>query len=488
MKKQTIIYNAHLMTMDENLGTIPHAAILIQGDTIQKITSDIEELAGFTAATRIDAKGAIVMPGMVDTHRHNWLSLIRDISGNESLPQFLLNTFYEYGAIFTAEDIETAIEFGALNAINAGTTTIFDVVDCINTPDHATATISSLKKSGIRAIFGYGMQAYNFKPQGFANHEARLKNAAMISQQSFNTNADELVKMGMLLTDMGTIEFAKTATEITLACEHQMTYASHTGAATTSIMLRGLRELNDHGLLRAGHIFAHCNGLNEEEWALIAKTGGKVSTTPSSELLMGMGFLPVDACIRHQIPFAVGIDYTGVTRDDLFNQLQIALLSQRMWDSHRFHQKDTLPFGLPLKIEDVLRWGTINGADVLGMKETIGSLTPGKKADLIMIKQQAMIPSCHHESSVLFQTTADQVDSVMINGIFRKQDGQLVDVDLAAIKAKANAAFERLQTRAVDFKIKTPEEVGKMFKFAERNASHNFAQAYDNGFLATLLK
>lgn len=479
-----VIYNGYVITMDEQLGQIPNGAVLIKNSVIVAVANSIAELPEHPSTTEmIDAQGGIVMPGMIDTHRHNWLSLVRGISANESLPEFLMNTFYAYGAVFTAEDMRAAILAGAVEAINAGTTTIFDVVDCINTPEHATAAIESLKESGIRAVFGYGMQAYDFKPAGFSNYQERLKTAELLNRSAFSGADDELVQMGMLLTDMGTVAFDQTAEEIRMARNSGITYASHTGAATTSNLLRGLRELNDHELLLPGHIYAHCNALNDQEWALIAKTGGKVSTTPSSELLMGMGFLPIDACLRHEIPFSFGIDYTGVTNDDLFTQLQLGMKFQRVMDSHRVHETATMPFKLNLDVHDVLAWGIRGGADTLGMEQKIGSLTPGKQADIIIVSQRkAMTPSAFPVGSVVLQTTASDVDTVLIAGQIRKRHGELVGFNVEAIRNNAQAAFQRLQLAAMNFTHKTPAEIAAFFGFAERQAAVNFAQAYDNGY------
>lgn len=475
-----VITNGYIISMDDSLGDLSSGAILIENDIIAAVTATGEELRGVEAEV-IDAQGGIILPGLVDAHRHDWLGVLRGLSADESLPEFLANTFYAYGAIFSAEDMHAAVLAGILEALDAGTTSIFEVNDCVNTPDHARAAVDAMRVAGIRGVYGYGMQAYNYAPRSFIDHKDRLKDAAELRKAEF-FGADDLLRMGMLMTDFGTVPFNTTASEIRLARDLDLVRASHTAAASTSILLKGLRELNDHGLLLPGHLHAHSNALTEQDWKIIADTGGKIVTTPSSELQMGMGGLPIRSSLTHGITPAFGTDLVGVASGSLFQQMDIGLQWQRSVDNSAVHKTDTMPFSIDLSARDALYWGTRGGAQALGLDDTVGSLTPGKKADCIILSQKrAFTPSRYPVGTVVQQTSAADVDTVILNGEIRKRHGKLIGYDLDAVRANAMRAFERLNAASTQFTAYTPEEIAAWFRKAERAASVNFADAYRDG-------
>lgn len=479
--QRIILTGGHIITMDKNIGDLPEGAILIEGDRIVAVAASQEELDGSDAEI-IDAGGGIILPGLVDAHRHNWLGLLQGISADESLPEFLANTFYTYGSILTAEDMYAAILAGNLEALNAGTTTIFEVCDCVNTPEHARAALDAMRTAGLRGVFGYGMQAYDYHPRGFTEHKDRLEDAESLRKSAFSGEGD-MLRMGMLMSDFGTVPFSVTASEIRLARDMDIVRTSHTAAASTSILLKGLRELNDHGLLLPGHLHAHSNGLTEVEWAIIAETGGKVVTTPSSELQMGMGFLPLRPSLEHGITPALGTDIVGVTSGALFSQMDLGLQFQRCMDGHAVHKTGTMPFSVDLSVRDALLWGTLGGAQALGLDDQVGSLTPGKKADCIILSHnQAFTPSRNPVGTAVLQTTAADVDTVIINGSVRKRNGRLLGYDTSSIRQQAMQAFERLEEASRTFTVKTPEQTGAWFRDAERMASVYFADAYSHSF------
>lgn len=480
-KNKKIIRGGTIITMDDATGDIINGAILIEGNRISAISADIQAFDHHTDAQVIDAQGAIVTPGMIDAHRHNWMALFRGVSAEESLPAFLINTFHAFGAMMTADNMYAAVLNGNINALNAGTTTVYEVNDCVNSPEHAANAVAAMKDSGIRGVYGYGMQVYDFKPAGFASMDARRDCAREISETLFR-DQDRLTP-GMLISDPGTVPFAESAKQIRLADDLGLKHASHTGAAKTSVLLRGLRELDDHGLLLPGHIHAHSNGLTGEDWKLIAKSGGHVASTPSSELQMGMGFLPYQPCAEYGIPFALGTDFTGVTTDDLFTQMNMALQIERALANDKVHQRDTMPFEITPTVREALHWATLGAAQVLGMENEIGSLVAGKKADIIIIRHRdGFVAPVHAAGSVVQMTHAGDVDTVLADGVIRKQNGVLTGFDLPEVTRLSRNALTELETRIRDRKILNAQEVEAFFRLAERMASFHFAQAYSDEF------
>ncbi|AHH20972.1 amidohydrolase family protein [Nocardia nova SH22a] len=475
--EKTVIAGGHIITMDPEFGDLPEGAVLVEGDRIIAIARSADEFAGVDARV-VDARGGYILPGMIDSHRHTWMALLRGISADQSLMQFLATTFYGIGSVVQPEDAAAASTVGALEALDAGVTTIFDCHDCVNSPDHARADVEALRATGIRSVYAYGMQQYDYRPPAFDGHAARLADASALRGSHFASD-DDMSRMAMLYSDFGTVSFEETAAEIRRVRELGIVGASHTGAATSSILLRGLRELDDRELLLPGHLHIHCPALNHQEWQLIADTGGKVTIAPETEMQMGMGHPPFRAALDHGLAPGISTDIVCVGSGDLFSQMRLGLQFQRCLDHDRVHATGTMPTTVDLGVRDALTWATHNSAAAIGLADEIGSLTVGKKADVIVVRPRMdLVRSSYPAGSVVLQSTAADVDTVMVNGVIRKQDGVLVGVDRNTVRTEANAALDRLEKAAAMLPKYSDAEIYGWFSQAERTASANFAQAY----------
>ncbi|WP_445116083.1 amidohydrolase family protein [Acinetobacter sp. WZC-1] len=477
MTTRTLITGAYLISMDQARSDIENGAVLIEDELIAAVgkATDFEHI---TDVQIIDARGNILMPGVIDSHRHTWMALLRAHSADMSLPEFLSQTFYGIGSIMEPEDIATATLVGALEAIDAGVTTIMDCCDCVNTLEHACRAVDSLIQSGIRGIYAYGFQSYDYKPCHFHAHSQRLDAARTLYEKYFSGQPSSLIQPGFLLSDFGTIPVDQTAREIRLARELGALIASHTGAAQNTILLKGLQELDDHGLLTPGHLHIHCTALTHPEWEILARTGAKVSIAPETEMQMGMGRPPFRACLDHGIQPGISTDIVCVGSGDLFSQMRLGLQFQRCMDHEATAENGLIPATIGLSVRNALEWATQGSAEALGLEKQIGSLTPGKKADLIILSHKALVRSCHPTGSAVLQTTAADVDSVMINGVFKKRHGKLLDIDLDEVRSQATQALDRIQQRARQLPAYSAEAVTQWFATAEHAARINFAQAY----------
>lgn len=472
-----VLAGGHVITMDAEHGELPNGAVLVENDRILAVARSAEEFASVDAE-RIDTTGGVVLPGMIDSHRHTWMSLLRGISADQSLMQFLASTFYGIGSIIEPDDASAASTVGALEALDAGVTTILDCHDCVNTIDHARADIEALRATGIRSVYAYGMQEYDYRPRGFSAHGERLDAAATIRSEYFSAD-DSLSRMGMLYSDFGTVTFAETAAEIAKSRELGILGASHTGAATGSILLRGLHELHHRGLLLPGHLHIHCPALDDREWRLLADTGAHVTIAPETEMQMGMGHPPFRAALDHGLAPGISTDIVCVGSGDLFSQMRLGLQFQRALDHTHSHASGTMPATVELSVHDALTWATRNSAAAVGLGNRIGSIAVGKQADLIVVKPRMdLVRSSYPAGSVVLQSTAADVDTVMVDGRIRKRDGRLVGQDLAAVRTRANAALDRIEKAAVTLTAHTDTEISGWFQQAERTAAVNFAQAY----------
>ncbi|MEU2085779.1 amidohydrolase family protein [Streptomyces albus] len=472
-----LLTGGHVITMDDELGDMPQGAVLIEGDRIAAVSPSAQTFAGVDAE-RLDVSGATVLPGLIDSHRHTWLSLLRGASADQSLVEFLATTFHGIGSILRAEELGTAATVGALDALDCGTTTILDCCDCVDSPAHADAGIEALRATGIRFVYAYGMQAYDVRPPAFTGHADRLADARRVRAEHFPGDSG-LGRMAMLYGDFGLSPFADTAAEIRTARDLGILGASHTGAATGSVLLRGLRELHHHRLLLPGHLHIHCPALDADEWRLIAETGGKVTIAPETEMQMAMGHPPVRAALDHGLAPALSTDIVCVGTGDLFAQMRLALQFQRCMDHDVAHRAGTMPVTVGLGVRDALRWATRNSAEALGLGTRIGSLTPGKQADVIVVAPHTeLVRSSHRAGSAVLQTAAADVRTVLVDGVYRKRDGRLVGQDLAAVRNRANTALDRIEEAARALPRPGHAELRDWFAQAERQASVHFAQAY----------
>ncbi|WP_280450748.1 amidohydrolase family protein, partial [Nocardia cyriacigeorgica] len=442
-----VISGGTVITMDPALGDIADGAVLIENDEIVQVASTSDAFESVDAR-RIDATDAIVVPGMIDSHRHTWLALLRGISGDQALLEFIANTFYGIGSIMRADDMGVATLVGALEALDAGVTSIFDCSDCVNSPEHADANVEGLRTAGLRSVYAYGMQRYDVEPPAFGSHGERLRDAARLRSEYFSA-ADDMYQMGMLYSDFGTIPFGDTAAEIRQARELDIHGASHTGAAAGSVLLRGLRELDDHGLLLPGHLHVHCNGLDEQEWKLLGDSGAHVVTSPETELQMGMGLLPIRPAMRHGIAPGVGTDSIICGSGDLFGQMRLALQHQRAMDCLPIHAEGRSPLAIDLRVRDALTWATTNGAAIMGLGSKIGSLTPGKKADVIIVRPRwNVVRSSFPAATVVLQSAAAAVETLEVKRVIRKENRHQVGPHHPSQRANAKSALDKKERAA----------------------------------------
>ena len=466
-----------MATMDDSIGEFDRGAVLVEDGVITAV-GRADEISAPDAEV-IDTSGGVVTPGFIDTHRHTSLSLFRGIAADHSLMRFLPNCYLRWLPAVDVEDIHTASLVGALEAIDSGVTTIIDCVEAPTSRLHAEANLQALKDTGIRAFFCYGMGdgQYEESPKGLPGWEARF---AHLGDMYRFQNDHHLVRVGLQLSHPGLVPFDKTEREIRFAQEHRMLCCSHTAPFMNTNLHNGVKELADHGLLLPGHVHIHCTSLSHHEMGLLAASGGKVSIATETEMQMGMGIPPIRACIEHGIKPTLSIDTSSVVGPDYLAQMRLALQLQRFLDNDAVHENRKAPVKIDLGVRDVLTWATSNGADAVGMADRIGTLTPGKRADLTFISSKRFLSASPFPlGAAILHSNATDVDTVMIDGVIRKRNGQLVGHDLDSIRAKANAGLQRSMAKVSNY---LPEMTGdKLDKFlldAQRLTRVNLAGAY----------
>lgn len=448
MPRDTLFINARLLT----LSTVPPAPdlqqVLIKDGRIAAIGRDL----GVTADVQtIDAQGGIVMPGMIDTHRHVWQSLLRAQLGDGSLYDYMAQLRYGFAPHFSAEDAELGNYTGALDALNSGVTTVVDHSHVIATPDHADALLSGLESTGIRAVFCYGLS--DVADAGFPIDASRA-----FSSTWRHRDAERLRKQ-RLSTEEGRIRFGIGASEFLFAPLHytatEVALARQLGAhcfsvhAANGAFARGTRYVTRmlaKGLVDERTLFVHGNVLTHRDLARMKDLGAKLAVTPESEMQMGMGTPNWPLAKEVGVACGFGVDIVSGGSGDLFTQMRLALAAGRMAANDRLGARGIMPGTLALTAEDALRAVTIEAARVAGLENDVGSIEVGKRADLIMLRSTGahLVPIVDPVKTVVMQAGVADIDLVMVEGRVVKRDGQLVGVDQSALASKMHRAAERI--------------------------------------------
>jgi cytosine/adenosine deaminase-related metal-dependent hydrolase len=438
---RTLIRGGYVITMDDARGDLPVGDVLIEGQSIAAIAPSVD----VSDARLIDARGAVVMPGLVDTHRHTWQTQMRGICADWTLNDYFVGMRLMISPAYAAEDVYLGNYLGALEAIQSGVTTLLDFSHCNNTPEHADAAVAGLEDAGVRALHCYGFFASARDSAAFPTHEARLADFERVARS--HGSADALVTIGAALTEVATIPWAGTAAEIDVTRRLGARMVLHTGCQWGSVVTMGIKEMHAHRLLGPDQVHVHCNTLDDLEWKMLAGAGAKVSISPETELNMGMGHPVVGKCREHGIRPTLSCDIISLNSGDLFTQMRLALATARCSGNDTFNRAGAMPQVLTITAREALRWATLYGAEACGLDAKIGSLRPGKQADIVVIggpDSMAFRPRVEPVGNVVFQTTARDVRDVIIAGRLVKENGTLVGVDLPRVLDRAEDSAARI--------------------------------------------
>jgi cytosine/adenosine deaminase-related metal-dependent hydrolase len=420
--------------MDEAIGAVPRCDILIADGRIVEIGPALSA----PHAEVIDASHAVVIPGFVDTHRHTWQSLVRGLCPDATLGQYLQTIKFNVGTFYRAEDVLVANRLGALEALNAGITTLVDWSHISNTPEHADAAIQGLLDSGIRAVYAHGY------PQGeewFGGSLLRHPSDVRRIRAEYFSSEDQLLTLGLAVRQPSVVGEGVARDDWQLARD--------LGARIT-VHVRGRHEgahdvelLAGLGLLGPDATHVHCTGLTDRELQMIADSGGTASISPTIEMQMGHGVPVTGRLLEHGIRPTLSVDVQTSAPGDMFTQMRTAYFTERMLERH-----DGEPYAPTLSIRDVLAFATIDGAAACGLADKIGSLTPGKDADIVLISTDTinMVPMNDPWAAVVTCGETGNVDTVLVRGKVVKRAGRLVDVDLPALTRAAESSRDHILT------------------------------------------
>lgn len=434
-----LIQGGVVLSVDPEIGDLPSGDVLIEDGRITAVAPGIEA----AGAEVIDARGMIVMPGLIDTHRHLWQGALRQIAADWTLTEYLMRMLGGFGPVFRPEDVRDGNFLGCLEALDAGITTVFDWSHIMNTPEHADAAIDALNASGMRAVFGHGTPSTDLAAW-YVSSELRHPDDVRRVAAEYFSSADQLLTLALSIRGPELATIATTAGDIALARDLGIRSSMHIGAGTMGRQ-HGVTQLSDRGLLGDDLIFVHCNMCSDGELKLIAASGGNVSVSPRVEMAMGHGYPATGRLLDAGVRPSLSIDVVSAVGGSLFGEMRGMLETERGRRNQAYLERGEDAPPLTLTTRDAVEFATIEGARTLGLQDRIGSLTPGKQADIIMldIAGPGLGLLSHLSAAVTVSDTAN-VDTVLVNGEIRKRNGKLTGADLALARARAEASRDYL--------------------------------------------
>ena len=439
-----LIKGAIVLTMDEEIGDFNPGDVLVEGDSISRIATSIDPPED---AIIIDGSHKIVMPGMVNAHMHTWQTSLRGLVSNLTLPEYFSMMHAGLATCFEPHDVYISTLAGALGQINAGTTTLGDWCHNNPTPAHTDAALSGLLQSGIRAVFLHGSPKPDPKPG--APHYSEIPHPRSEIERLvpiFNADPKNLVSVGMAILGphYSTLEVARA--DLKLAHEYNLIVSCHQ-AGKEAKTPGGWDVLEQEGLVNSCLNIVHGNDLTDEQVERFTHAGVTFTITPEAELTQGHGWPVTGRVIAAGGSPSYGIDIESSNSADMFTVARIALACQRGQDNARSRAKgEGIPESHKIRTRDALKWITLNGAKALGLDHCIGSLSPGKRADLVVLNCSAwnMWPVHDPYSTVIMQSNSGNVEDVIIAGQFKKRGGQLICSDADRIKLDLAASGRRI--------------------------------------------
>ena len=480
--RRYVIRGGSVMSMDPRVGDFAEADVLVQGKTILAIGSNLP--AG--TADVIDARGRIVMPGFIDTHHHQFETALRSFladgvlindgsgspSGSTTYFEFILNKF---APVYRPQDVYINELFGALSQLDDGVTTVHDVSQIHHTPQHSDAAIQALFDSGRRSAFGY-FEGARTNPPNYAYPQ----DAFRINKRWFSSS-DQLVSMIMGgEVYLGPQIYQKSWT---IGRELGLQIAAHI------LSPFGIRPILDQlaqgqggvgpngqppGKLKVGpdNLFIHMTGMSDQGWQAVHDAGAQVSIAFPIEMNMRHGMPPILKMQSLGMEPSLSVDVECTMTADFFTQMRVCMNLQRTLVNQMILDQGLPPnpvdWGLPpgaagnpwptpaagipapLTTRDVLRYATMNGAKALRLDGKIGSLKPGKEADIIILDATKLnvAPLNQVPGAVVSLMDRTNVETVIVAGKVRKWKGQLLDVDLNRLRQQIEASRDYLFSAA----------------------------------------
>lgn len=424
-----------VITMDDAHTVHQTGDVLVIGTDIAAVGPDLDVPDG---TAEVDASGGILMPGMIDTHRHMWQTAMRGYGADWTLTQYFVWNYLEHGRKFRPQDYYAGNLLSAVEAIDSGVTTSVDWSHGLATIEHADAAVDALEEVPGRFVFAYGNihaapWEWSHSPEFRDFVERRMTRDEMLGfQLAFDVTGDPA------FPERAAFEAAR---ELDVAVT---THAGVWGATNDN----GIKLMHDHEFMTPRTIYVHAATLSDDSYQRIAATGGHASVSAESEASCGQGYPSSWALRQHDIPISLSVDTSVWWSADPFSAMRATLSTDRTREHALAHARGDTVTHIGLRAENVVEYATRGGARALGLDHLVGSIEPRKRADLVLIKNDqspAMVPILHPYGHVVFQAQRGDVHSVLVNGKVVKYEGQLTGTALPKARQAVEETVEFLQ-------------------------------------------
>ncbi|MEU3794030.1 amidohydrolase family protein [Streptomyces fructofermentans] len=425
-----------VLPVDSARSVLTDTDVLVVDDRIAAVGPRLDVPEG---TAEIDASGGIVMPGMIDTHRHMWQTAMRGYGADWTLTQYFVWYYLEHGKRFRPEDVYAGNLLAAVEALDAGVTTVVDWSHGLQTVDHADAAVDALQ-----AVPGRFVLAYGNIQQSPAEWTGSPEFRDFVSRR---VTGDDMLGLQLAFDVTGDPAFPeKPAFEA--ARELGVAVTTHAGVwgATDDA---GIRLMHEHGFMTPETVYVHASTLSADSYHRIAATGGSVSVSTESEQSAGQGYPTTWALRSHGIPVSLSMDTSVWWSGDLFSAMRTTLGADRAREHLEAHTKGETVTHSALRADQVVEWATLGGAKALGRGSDLGSIEAGRKADLVLIKNDhspVSFPVLNPYGHVAFQAQRGDVHTVVVDGRVVKHEHRLIDVDLAAVRRTVEQTVEHLRS------------------------------------------
>ncbi|MCU1760786.1 amidohydrolase family protein [Pseudomonas sp. 14P_8.1_Bac3] len=407
-----------VVTMDDTLGNFANGDVLIRGTEIVAVGTELSA----EGAEVVDAKGMIVIPGLVDTHRHAWEGQLRRINPNSpTLEDYCNATHFSFAKYYRPQDMYVGNMLTALGCINAGITTIIDNSHNARSGAHSDAAIDALQDAGIRAVHAPGAPlSGEWESANWPGDLRRLKG-------KYTTESDSLVTLAMM-SQIDREQWA-VARELGLNIVTEFFGAG---------MASELGALQEEGLLGPDNIFNHCTCMPDQGWSILRHAGVKVNVCPRSDAHYGLedGVFAWQKAVDHGMNPGLSVDNESSYSGDMFTEMRVAFYLQRA-AAHSARFQGNQPAPDLVSARQLLKAATVDGAACAGLEAKIGSITPGKQADIVLIRTDnlSIYPSNNALGTVVHAAERGDIDTVIIAGRIRKQGGVVLGVNRQQLEA-----------------------------------------------------
>ena len=426
-RQPILLRGGTIVSMDPKVGDFARGDVLIEG---RKIAA-VGQVKAPAQVQVIDATNTIVIPGFVDAHRHSWEGQLRRIIPDGAIAEYMATTHNGFARHYRPRDIYVGNLITALGCIDAGITCVIDNSHNSRSAAHSDAAVQALLDSGIRGVHASGAPAAGEWDRQWPQDLERL-------QKKFFASTDQLVTLRMF-SAMSRENYA---------------FARRLGLRITTESNAAGPEFDaffKENLIRSDITFNHCQGWPDPVWQRVKEAGATVNVCPRSDAQYGLGegVFAFQKALDHGMRPGFSIDNEVSYGTDMLSEMRVAFNVQRAMAQYR-RATSAAKAPAPVSVRTVLECATVGGADCAGLLGTCGTLTPGKEADIVMIRTDDinLYPSNHAIGTVVLAADTRNVDTVIIGGRVRKLRGRMTGVNMEKFRQMADESRNYLFARA----------------------------------------